>query len=208
MSTEGKFTGKTVYVIGASHGIGEAIAGAFASAGADVLITGRTKERLDAAAERIGHPVRVFQSDARRQEDVDALFAAATTKIDHLVLAGTRGDHASLSERLALAGFAPVPGRLRFDEIGYSVGYAVDFSELSDDMAAIYEGVDVWVADCLTRQPHPTHMHLDGVLSAALELRVGQVYLVHMGNGLDYRTLAAELPDWAAPAYDGLEFGS
>jgi len=97
---------------------------------------------------------------------------------------------------------------LRFDEIGYSVGYAVDFSELSDDMAAIYEGVDVWVADCLTRQPHPTHMHLDGVLSAARELRVGQVYLVHMGNGLDYRTLAAELPDWAAPAYDGLEFGS
>jgi phosphoribosyl 1,2-cyclic phosphate phosphodiesterase len=26
-----------------------------------------------------------------------------------------------------------------------------------------------------------------------------------MGNGLDYRTLLAELPDWAAPAYDGLE---
>ena len=26
-----------------------------------------------------------------------------------------------------------------------------------------------------------------------------------MGNGLDYRTLVAELPDWAAPAYDGLE---
>jgi phosphoribosyl 1,2-cyclic phosphate phosphodiesterase len=27
-----------------------------------------------------------------------------------------------------------------------------------------------------------------------------------MGNGLDYRELVAELPDWAAPAYDGLEF--
>jgi phosphoribosyl 1,2-cyclic phosphate phosphodiesterase len=26
-----------------------------------------------------------------------------------------------------------------------------------------------------------------------------------MGNGLDYRTLIAELPDWAAPAHDGLE---
>ena len=26
-----------------------------------------------------------------------------------------------------------------------------------------------------------------------------------MGNGLDYRTLLDELPDWAAPAYDGLE---
>jgi phosphoribosyl 1,2-cyclic phosphate phosphodiesterase len=97
---------------------------------------------------------------------------------------------------------------LRFDEANYSVSYAVDFSELTDDMAALYQGVDVWVADCLTRSPHPTHMHLEGVLSAARDLRVGQLYLVHMGNGLDYRTLAAELPDWAAPAYDGLEFAS
>jgi len=97
---------------------------------------------------------------------------------------------------------------LRFAEGNYSVGYAVDFSELSDDMTALYQGVDVWVADCLTRSPHPTHMHLEGVLSAARDLRVGQLYLVHMGNGLDYRTLAAELPDWAAPAYDGLEFAS
>jgi phosphoribosyl 1,2-cyclic phosphate phosphodiesterase len=43
------------------------------------------------------------------------------------------------------------------------------------------------------------------VLNAAKDLRVGQLYLVHMGNGLDYRRLCAELPDWAAPAYDGLE---
>jgi phosphoribosyl 1,2-cyclic phosphate phosphodiesterase len=97
---------------------------------------------------------------------------------------------------------------LRFDEADFAVGYAVDFSALSDDMAALYEGVDVWIADCLTRQPHPTHMHLDGVLSAARDLRVGELYLVHMGNGLDYRSLLAELPDWAAPAYDGLEFAS
>ncbi|MEA2351562.1 MAG: phosphoribosyl 1,2-cyclic phosphate phosphodiesterase, partial [Thermoleophilaceae bacterium] len=53
---------------------------------------------------------------------------------------------------------------LRFDEGDVSVGYAVDFSALSDDMASLYQGVDVWVADCLTRKPHPTHMHLDGVL--------------------------------------------
>jgi len=97
---------------------------------------------------------------------------------------------------------------VRFDEGNYSVGYAIDFSELTDEMAELYQGVDVWIADCLTRQPHPTHMHLDGVLGAARDLHVGQLYLVHMGNGLDYQTLIAELPDWAAPAFDGLEFGS
>ena len=95
---------------------------------------------------------------------------------------------------------------LRFDESGASVGYAVDFSDLSDEMAELYRGVDVWIADCLTRKPHPTHMHLDGVLGFARDLGVGQLYLVHMGNGLDYQTLVAELPDWAAPAHDGLEF--
>jgi phosphoribosyl 1,2-cyclic phosphate phosphodiesterase len=94
---------------------------------------------------------------------------------------------------------------MRFDESGYSVVYAIDFNELTPDMTALYENVDVWIADCLTRQPHPTHAHLDAVLGWARDLRVGQLYLVHMGNGLDYRTLVAELPDWAAPAYDGLE---
>ena len=97
---------------------------------------------------------------------------------------------------------------LRFDEDAFSIGYAVDFSALNDDMKMLYQGVDIWIADCLTRQQHPTHMYLDGVLSAAKELGVGQLYLVHMGNSLDYRTLVAELPDWAAPAFDGLEIES
>jgi len=99
----------------------------------------------------------------------------------------------------------PVSLGMRFDEAERSAAYAIDFSELTSEMAALYEGVDVWIADCLTRQPHPTHMHLDALLAMARELRVGQVYLTHMGNGLDYRTLAAELPSWAAPAHDGLE---
>ena len=94
---------------------------------------------------------------------------------------------------------------LRFDEGERSVVYAIDFSDLTDDMARLYEGTDVWIADCLTRNPHPTHAHLDGVLGWARDLRVGRLYLTHMGNGLDYRTLVAELPDWAAPAHDGLE---
>lgn len=94
---------------------------------------------------------------------------------------------------------------LRFDEGERSAAYAIDFSDLTDDMGALYEDVDVWIADCLTRKPHPTHMHLDRLLGLARELRVGQLVLVHMGNGLDYRTLLAELPDWAVPGHDGQE---
>ena len=94
---------------------------------------------------------------------------------------------------------------IRIDEGGRSAAYAVDFHELTDDMAALYEGVDVWICDCLMERPHPTHAHLDAVLGWARQLQVGQVYLTHMGNGLDYATLVRSLPDWAAPAHDGLE---
>lgn len=97
---------------------------------------------------------------------------------------------------------------MRFEEGAYSVGYAVDFNALTPEMAELYQGVDVWIADCLSWRVHPTHMHVDGVLGAARDLGVGQLYLVHMGNSLDYHELAAQLPDWAVPAYDGLEFTS
>lgn len=94
---------------------------------------------------------------------------------------------------------------LRFDEGGKSLAYSIDFNDLTDDMVKLYEGVDVWIADCLTRHKHPTHADLPSLLGWARDCRVGHLYLVHMGNGLDYRTLISELPDWAEPAFDGLE---
>lgn len=96
---------------------------------------------------------------------------------------------------------------MRFEHDGHSVVYAIDFNDFTSEMHTLYEGVDVLIADCLTRQPHPTHAHLDAVLGWARECRAGGLYLTHMGNGLDYDTLVRELPDWAAPAYDGLEIG-
>jgi len=94
---------------------------------------------------------------------------------------------------------------IRIDEGGGSAGYAIDYHELTANMAALYEGVDVWISDCLGREPHPTHAHLDAVLGWARELKVGHLYLTHLNNSMDYRTLISELPDWAAPAHDRLE---
>ena len=50
------FDKQNVVVIGASAGIGEATARAFAARGATVTIAGRSRERLDQAAHRIGYP--------------------------------------------------------------------------------------------------------------------------------------------------------
>jgi len=57
----------------------------------------------------------------------------------------------------------------------------------------------------LSRRPHPTHTHLDAVLDWAEEMKVGKLYLSHLNNSMDYKTLVDELPSWAAPAHDGLE---
>jgi phosphoribosyl 1,2-cyclic phosphate phosphodiesterase len=94
---------------------------------------------------------------------------------------------------------------IRIDEGGRSAAYAIDYHELTAEMAALYEGVDVWISDCLGRKPHPTHAHLEAVLGWARELKVGQLYLTHLNNSMDYRALISELPDWAGPAHDGLE---
>jgi NAD(P)-dependent dehydrogenase (short-subunit alcohol dehydrogenase family) len=84
------FDGQRVVIIGASAGIGEAAAKAFAELGAAVTITGRSKERLDQAAQRIGRPVTAAEVDATSREALDAFFAATGT-IDHLVLCASPG---------------------------------------------------------------------------------------------------------------------
>ena len=94
---------------------------------------------------------------------------------------------------------------IRVDDGGRSIGYAIDFHDLTDDMASLYAGIDLWICDCLRRKPHPTHAHLDAVLGWARELKVGQLLLTHLDKSMDYATLCAELPDWAAPAFDGQE---
>ena len=92
---------------------------------------------------------------------------------------------------------------IRAEEAGRTLGYAIDFHDMTDDMAALYRGTDLWICDCLRRTPHPTHAHLDAVLGWAKDLGVGQLLLTHLDKSMDYATLVAELPDWAAPAYDG-----
>jgi phosphoribosyl 1,2-cyclic phosphate phosphodiesterase len=92
---------------------------------------------------------------------------------------------------------------IRFEENNRSVAYSIDFHEMTGEMMALYEGLDLWVCDCLRHEPHPTHAHLDAVLGWARDLGVRQLLLSHLDKSMDYATLARELPDWAAPAFDG-----
>lgn len=94
---------------------------------------------------------------------------------------------------------------LRFDSNDKSIGYATDFHAMTNEMRALYDGLDIWVVDALRRAPHPTHPNLDSVLGWAGELAPCRTVLVHMDNSMDYAQLAASLPAGIEPGYDGME---
>ncbi|MCZ2258945.1 2,4-dienoyl-CoA reductase [Sporosarcina sp. G11-34] len=82
------FEGKVIIVTGGSNGMGKYMAKKFAAEGANVVITGRNEEKLNAAKEELGANVHTFQMDVRNVDSVDAMVAFADEKfgrIDGLV---------------------------------------------------------------------------------------------------------------------------
>jgi phosphoribosyl 1,2-cyclic phosphate phosphodiesterase len=84
------------------------------------------------------------------------------------------------------------------------VAYSTDVTELDDNAFAAIEGVELWIVDCLRRDPHPTHSHLAKTLSWIARVQPRRAVLTHMDQSLDYRQLSAELPNGVEPGYDGL----
>ncbi|MEU8514410.1 SDR family oxidoreductase [Kitasatospora sp. NPDC048722] len=104
-TTSDLFAGQRVVVMGGSSGIGEAAATAFAADGAEVVITGRDRGRLDAAVARIGGRTTGAPVDATDTEAVAAFFAGGGT-VDHLVLAVSGAAGSGPFARLDLADLA------------------------------------------------------------------------------------------------------
>ena len=85
-----------------------------------------------------------------------------------------------------------------------SFAYSTDVTELDENAFAALAGVELWIVDCLRREPHPTHSHLAKTLSWIARVRPRRAALTHMDQSLDYRELSAELPAGVEPGYDGL----
>lgn len=70
-----RLDGRTAIVTGGGTGIGKAIAEAFASAGAHVLVSGRSRETVEPVARAIGGTAVIC--DVARLDDVEAMFSQA-----------------------------------------------------------------------------------------------------------------------------------
>ena len=94
---------------------------------------------------------------------------------------------------------------LRFEADGKSLGYATDINEMTADVAALNEDLDVWIVDALRERHHPSHADLATTLSWIGTLKPRRAVLTHMDQSMDYATLSARLPAGVEPGYDGLE---
>lgn len=77
----GRYEGKNVVITGGSSGFGLTAAKSFLDGGARVLITGRDRETLDAARDRLGDRAVAVQGDVASLSDLDALVDRAKTEL-------------------------------------------------------------------------------------------------------------------------------
>jgi NAD(P)-dependent dehydrogenase (short-subunit alcohol dehydrogenase family) len=80
----GKYTGKKAVVIGGTIGIGLATVKTLLEGGAEVLLTGRNEQNLDAARRELGPRAHVVRSDTASMADIDALGALVQEKLGQI----------------------------------------------------------------------------------------------------------------------------
>ncbi len=84
MNVSKRFQGKTVLVTGGTSGLGLAAAERFVAEGAQVFVTGRRQEAVDAAVARLGTNAIGVQGDIAELADLDRLYSTIRQKTARL----------------------------------------------------------------------------------------------------------------------------
>lgn len=93
------------------------------------------------------------------------------------------------------------------DALGFRINdlaYAPDVSAMPAESEAMLTGLDTLVIDALRYTPHPTHFSVSDALDLIERTKPRRAVLTNLHTDLDYRELAARLPDNVTPAFDGM----
>jgi phosphoribosyl 1,2-cyclic phosphate phosphodiesterase len=93
------------------------------------------------------------------------------------------------------------------ETIGYRIdkfAYSTDVKSLTEDMEESLNGLDVWLVDCMSLTPKPTHSHLEQTLKWIERFSPKSAYLIHMDTSIDYEHMCRMLPENVFASYDGL----
>lgn len=162
---------------------------------------------------QLGRPIPAF-GDAKTMAAIHERFGYT---IDGIRAAGATGyyyqpilERHDIEGTFTAAGMAVVPFRQihgRIPSLGLRFGrfaYSTDVFELDDAGFSVLAGIDIWVVDCLRREPHVSHSHLAKSLAWIERVGARRAFLTHMDESMDYETLRRELPPHVEPAYDGM----
>ena len=91
-----------------------------------------------------------------------------------------------------------------FRSASKSFGYVPDVKELPAEEAHKLCGLDALAMDGLCPPPHRTHLSISENVELMRRLAPKRGYVTHSGHKVEYAALAAALPPFMEPAYDGL----
>ena len=87
---------------------------------------------------------------------------------------------------------------------GKSFGYVPDIKELPAASRPLLCGLDALAMDGLCYPGHRTHLSIAENIAYMRELSPRLGLVTHSGHGIDYNKLAAALPPFMQPAFDGM----
>ena len=90
--------------------------------------------------------------------------------------------------------------------INKKCAYVSDINKIYKNDYKHFYNLKYFIVDCLRFSPHPSHFHLDEVLSLVKKINPKKTILTNLHSDLDYNYLLKILPKNVKPAYDGLSF--
>lgn len=85
------------------------------------------------------------------------------------------------------------------------IGYLTDANRIPEEEFEKLRGLEVFVINCVTYRPHPSHFGLDEALSVIERVGAKKSFITHISHSLaPYLQFAPTLPEGVYPAYDML----